>query len=173
MKYNNLLHFNRLHQLIAAKLTTNLCTHKCGMSIGQEGPLLGLSNLLPAELPNLKTIIWDYTLEAGSLCGLILFFLAILQGMWRGMKAIRPLCSCGRESSTGTTVQIHNEAAAPAPPAEVVELREIYSEDRLPSSTSQTPTPRRALMPPSDVLHEPQPVGPVRRQRRVSFVSAH
>ena len=173
VKYNNLLHFNRLHKLVAAKLTTNLCTHSCGMSIGQEGPLLSLNNLIPAEIPNLKTIIWDYALEAGSICGLVLFFLGILQGIWRGTRAIRPLCPCGRESSNGTLVQIHNEAATPAPAAEVVELREIRSETRSPPSTPCMTTSRRAIMPPSEVLHEPQPAGPVRRQRRVSFVTSH
>ena len=57
IKYNNLLHFSRIHKLVAAKLTTNLCARKCGVNIGREGPILDMSNVLPVGLPDLQTLL--------------------------------------------------------------------------------------------------------------------
>ena len=177
IKYNNLLHFSQIHKLVAAKLTTNLCAHKCGVNIGREGPILDMSNVLPVGLPDLQTLLWDHLLEAGSVCGLLLFGLAVIQGALRGFQLIKPWLGCCKQNTAGhTTVEIHNEPSTVVPPTTLLELREIDSQ-RLPGSYQEPPpVVHRAPLPitmESGARVASQTQTGSRTAKRVQFVSTN
>ena len=139
IKYNNLLHFSRIHKLVAAKLTTNLCAHKCGVDIGREGPILDMSNVLPVGLPDLQTLLWDHLLDAGSVCGLLLFGLVVIQSSVRGFHLVKTWFNCCKKTTPSSPmVEIHNEPSTVVQPPTLLEMREIGSQ-RLPESHQESP----------------------------------
>ena len=131
VKYNNLLHFGRVHKLVAAQLTTNICPEggKCGMSLGKAGPILGMSNLIPMALPDFKELLLDHLMDVGSVCGLLVFLLLAIQYLVASCRMVRSCIHCSRPAvtgSAGTVVEVHQAAAAgpgaSTPPGESVEL---------------------------------------------------
>ena len=177
IKYNNLLHFSRIHKLVAAKLTTNLCAHKCGMNIGREGPILDMSNVLPVGLPDLQTLLWDHLLDAGSVCGLLLFGLALIQSIMRGFKFIKSWLSCCKQTTpSNTTVEIHNEPAAVVHPPSLLEMREMGTQ-RLPVSYQESPPVVNQGPLPITMVPDPgiasQPRTEPRTVRRVQFADTN
>ena len=114
IKYNNLIHFARIHQVISAKLVTNVCKSKCGVSLGVESPLLDMSNIMPVGLPDLKSLILDHLLDVGSVCGLFIALLLIMQAISKCWKIVTIECPCRHKPSGQAVVEINTGTATPS-----------------------------------------------------------
>ena len=153
IKFNNLIHFGRVHKLVAARITTNLCTGKCGMKLGKSGPILDMSNLIPVGLPDFQTMLFDHLLNAGSVCGLLVFTWLAIQYLIAGGKFVKSCiqCSgCRRVHKDSTIVEIHQTAE---PTRQTVEL---------PMSTTALVEDREVGQPPLMLQYD----GPPRSERR-------